>query len=375
MKRIKILMYSTILGNGGAEKAMLNVINNINLEKFMVTLVIARKNGNDYLNQLKKSKWIKYINLGTQDDEDDKIFGLLSKIIEEENPDICFAPGIFTNFILMDALEQIDYKGKIILRESGYVSARNLSEEAKNKLIRQYRKSDAIISISKGIKKDLVQNYYIKKGKIIVINNLVEIDKVIKKASSEKEDKEFLKIEGPKIITVGRLETVKNQKMLLNSFKDVKKQIPTAKLIILGQGTLEKELKNLSRSLKIDDSVYFMGFKENPYYYVKNSDIFALTSLTEGFGNVIIEAMALKVPVICSNCPTGPKEILKNGKYGYLVKLDDEKNLTKKIIELINKPSKRKKMAELGFRRVKKCFDTDIIVSEYESLFEKIGKQ
>lgn len=271
----------------------------------------------------------------------------------------------------MDAIEKINYNGKVVIRESGYVSRRNLPEEAKKKLTFQYNKCDRIIVITKGIKKDLVKNYQIKKQKFILINNPVEIEHINKEADKKEKNKEFSKIKNKKIITVGRLEEPKNHQLLLKSFKNVKEKVKDVDLIIVGKGSLENDLKKLADSLQITDSVHFLGFLDNPYYYLKNSDLFVLSSKTEGFPHVLLEAMSLKTPVLSTNCMTGPKDILKKEKYGYLVKSDDVNQLSKKIIKLLLNDKKRKKKVEKAYRRAEQ-FSPSIIIKKYEKLFEEI---
>lgn len=371
MKKIKILMYTTVFCGGGAERTMLDIINNINLKKFEIILVVGRKNGIGYLKFLKQSKSIKYINLQSDDDKDFEIPDLLSKTIEKEKPDICFAPGIFTNFILMDAIEKISYDGKIVIRESNYVSLRNLSQEAKAKITKQYNQCDKIIAITSGIKRDLIKNYKVNQNKFVLINNPIEIEFIKKYSSKKEENNQFNQIENKKIITIGRLETQKNQIMLLKAFKKVKEKYPKVDLVILGQGSLKEELNQQVRDLKLEESVHFLGFSDNPYYYLKNSDIFVLSSRYEGFPHVLLEAMSLKVPIISTNCPTGPKDILKNGKYGYLVKVDDVKQLSKKILKLLSDDKKYKKKVEKAYKEVNKYLPS-VITGKYEKLFESI---
>lgn len=371
MKRIKLLMYTTIFCGGGAERTILDIINNINLKKFEIILVVGRKNGIGYLKFLKRDKFIKYINLNSGDDEDYKIPDLLAKIITEEKPDICFAPGIFTNFILMDAIEKISYSGKIVIRESNYVSLRNLPKEAKDKITNQYNKCDKIISITKGIEKDLIKNYKISKDKFILINNPVEKELIRTNSLKKEKNAEFDKIKNKKIITVGRLEPQKNQIMLLKSFKKIKEKYHDVDLIILGQGSLLEELQGQAKDLKIDEAVHFLGFVDNPYYYLKNSDVFVLTSKYEGFPHVLLEAMTLEIPIISTNCLTGPKDILKKGKLGYLVKVDDTEKMSKKIMTLLKNNRKSSKKVKKAYKETEKYLPA-VITQKYEKLFESV---
>src|SRR5699024_1692708 len=118
-------------------------------------------------------------------------------------------------------------------------------------------------------------------------------------------EKDFL------IMNMGRLVEEKGQWHLIRAMKYVTQEIKNAKLIIMGVGELESYLKVLVEQLNLVNNVKFLGFKRNPFKYIKNSDLFVMSSISEGFGNVLIEAMACNVPVISTDCRYGPREILE----------------------------------------------------------------
>lgn len=372
VKKIKILIYTTIFSVGGAERFVLDLVNNINLKLFEVILVIGRKNGTSYYKSLKKDRNIKYINLGSPDNQDDKIYMLLGDTLKKEKPDICFAPGIFTNFILLDALAYANYKGKCVIRESNYITSRNLNQESSNKIL-EYNQCDRIVVLTKGMKKDLVK-HQVKSSKITLINNTVEIKEVQEKADIFIDNEEFNSIKGKKIIHVGRLEEQKNQKLLLRSFKMVIEKIKDVDLVIIGKGSKENELKKLSEELGISKKVHFIGFQENPYYFIKRGDLLVLSSLYEGMPHILLETMALKVPVLSTDCKTGPRDILKNGRYGYLVKNRDDRSMAKKIIDLLSNDKRRRKKLEKAYERA--CqYNAPLIIGEYEKVFIDVLKE
>lgn len=209
-----------------------------------------------------------------------------------------------------------------------------------------YKKAKKVIVVSKEMKKDLIENYQIPKEKIVLIYNsypIKEIDKLVYEKLTVKEYNIFDK---PTIITVGRLNKQKGQHHLLNSFKIIKKSIPEAQLVFLGEGILEKVLRNQARDLKVEKDVHFLGFKQNPFKYIANSKVFVMTSYYEGFPNALAEAMVCKVPVISTDCASGPREILApdekgtiidynegTNRYGYLVPAFDNEN--EEIVEKI----------------------------------------
>ena len=134
-----------------------------------------------------------------------------------------------------------------------------------------------------------------------------------------------------KIINIGRLTEQKDQITILKAINIIKNKIKI-KLIILGNGIEEKKLQNYIDENNLNRIVKLYKFKENPYPYILRSNLFILSSKYEGLPNVLLEAASLKKPIISSNCPTGPAEILDNGKGGLLFKTGDHKELAKKIL-------------------------------------------
>lgn len=370
ISKIKLLLYTTIFSNGGAERFILDLLNNINLEEFDITLVVGRKEGTDYLKFLKKDKSIKYINLEYSNVQDHMIFNKLGKTIEEINPDICFAPGIFTNFILLDAINTINYKGKIILRESNYISLRkDLLNDTYSKF-KLYNQAAKVVSLTETLKDDLIENG-VDKHKIVVIPSPIDIDNIITKSNIKENNKEFNNIKTRKIIHVGRLEYQKNHELLLRSFKRVTDTIKDVELVLIGKGSLEEELKVLCNNLNIQDKVHFLGFQDNPYYFIKNSDLLVLSSRYEGLPHVVLESLALKVPVLATDCLSGPRDILGDSKYGYLVKNNSVSALSKMMIKLLRNDELLNSKVEAAYERVFD-YESKRVVSTYEDLFTKV---
>lgn len=197
-----------------------------------------------------------------------------------------------------------------------------------------YPRADKIICITERIKIELQAIARIPEYKIIVIPNTVDNENINSQAECHLEDGYKNIFKDPIIITVGRLIGLKNQKMLLKSFKTVKEKRASVRLFLLGSGPLKNRLMEQARQNKlkvydcesgrpIDENaeVYFAGFEGNPYKYLSRSKVFVLTSDTEGMPLVIIEAMCCGIPVISTDCNTGPRELLsKEGAHQSLLK-------------------------------------------------------
>lgn len=176
-----------------------------------------------------------------------------------------------------------------------------------------------MIAVSNGVKMDLVKNYKVKDNRIFVINNPIDIGE-IRRLANDKLDNGSLSLNKkiPVIITSGRLTEEKGQWHLIRAFSKIRGETP-CKLVILGSGDLEGYLKELVQKLRFQDDVIFLGWQKNPFKYFANANLFVLSSLFEGFGLVLIEAMACGLPVISIDCPSGPREILAPNSTNYQI--------------------------------------------------------
>lgn len=233
----------------------------------------------------------------------------IKKVYNKYSPDIVLSSLGYFNFIVsLFVKENIPVIQNIISVYRGV----NLRSILRYRLINYFSKK--IIAASKGVKDDLIKNFGFQKRKINVIYNSINGKKIKRSAKEEiKNDKINQWTENgdtTTLINVASLTPQKGHYFLLKSFKLAVKKNSSLRLVLLGKGRLEKSLKNLSESLNIEDKVLFCGFKKNPFKFVSRSDIFLLSSLYEGFGNVLIEAMACGVPVVSADCRYGPREII-----------------------------------------------------------------
>lgn len=220
--------------------------------------------------------------------------------------------------------------------------------ENKRKVSLLCRLSDKILCCSKMIEDELRSEYRCRKA--MTLYNPLDVEEIRKKALAEQprlpwEEDDYV------IVSMGREDDVKGYWHLIKSFSLVKKEMPKARLMIIGDGNFE-EYRNLAKKLGIADDVYFPGMKKNPFPYLNVGRIYVLSSHYEGFPNALLEAMTLGIPVISTDCMTGPREILKkkykdnmkcsqeNGKrrleadYGILIaNMNPEKNLEPEIEE------------------------------------------
>ena len=202
-----------------------------------------------------------------------------------------------------------------------------------------YPRADAVCACSQGVAQDVAQISGLPVEKIKVIYNPIVTPALIEKAKEPVEHPWFKAGEPPVILSVGRLTKQKDFPTLIHAFAQVRKQ-QNARLMILGTGPNKSQLEALTFELGIENEVALPGFVDNPYAYMARANVFVLSSAWEGFGNVLVEALAVGTPVISTNC-SGPAEILDNGKYGFLTPVGDSNAIAEAILEVISGNYKR----------------------------------
>lgn len=301
----------------------------------------------------------------------------LSRVIKHEKPSVILSFLTYTNYLTILARNLANPGIPMFLSQQI-----NLKRPLKNQkfkrikekvLIRNlYPKATGIIAVSKGIRENLITDYKIPKNKCFVIYNMANI-KGIKEFANEEVNHPWFKENIPIIIACGRLTVQKNYPLLLRAMSLVLKK-DRARLLILGEGEERPRLERFAKELGISHNVAFLGFESNPFKYMSRATVFVLSSSWEGFGNVIIEAMACGVPVISTRCPSGPDEIITDGVNGLLVPVGDANALAKAILCLRKDKSLRKRIAEAARKRAED-FRVEKMVAEYERVFSEVIKE
>lgn len=198
-----------------------------------------------------------------------------------------------------------------------------------------YPSADTIISVSEGAALDIEKIVRVKKEKVHAIMNPVITPDLSTLASEEVSHEWFKPGQPPVIIAIGRLTSQKDFPTLLRAFALVKQKQP-ARLIILGEGEDRTKLESLASQLSLTNDVRLPGYSPNPYKYLKRAAVFVLSSTFEGLPTVLIEALALGIPVVSTDCQSGPDEILENGKWGDLVPVGDARALAGSILAVLS---------------------------------------
>ena len=230
------------------------------------------------------------------------------------------------------------------------------------KTIYKFPNVKKIITVSKGIEKKLNNNYNLKKTKTIY--NPIDLKLIKQKLLVQKP------VDFDYILAVGRLRRQKGFDILINAFakSSLKNKIM---LIILGEGKERKNLEKLIVELNLKKQVLLYGRVDNPFIYMKYAIFFVLPSRYEGFGNVIVEALACDTPVIATNCESGPSEIIENGKNGLLVPVEDVESLKMAMDKLFYDKELHVKLKTNARRSVKK-YDIKNVVKDWIDVFDGI---
>jgi glycosyltransferase involved in cell wall biosynthesis len=225
-----------------------------------------------------------------------------------------------------------------------------------------YPKADRIVGVSNGVSRDIEQCLGLKKESVKTIYNGVIDEGFFERANEPLKHKWFKPGPPPVLLAVGRLVDQKNFSILLKAFALLREK-REAKLIILGEGYLRPDLEKLTEELGLRNDVDMPGFDINPLKYYKICSVFVLSSRLEGLAGVVIEALACGCPIVATDCPSGPAEILENGKYGLLVPVGDPKAMAEAMSKALDMPHDPEPLIERA-----KEFSVEKAVSNYLSI-------
>jgi glycosyltransferase involved in cell wall biosynthesis len=360
----KLLFIIPHLGGGGSERMFTNLCNNLDRNKFDITLLLLIAQG-EYLSLLKPD--IKIVDLKIIKDDGIlkntiKCLLRIPKVIKAYKPDIVMSTITHIN-IVMGIIKFFQPKSiRFIARESNILSLINKQDPFYVRIFYRllYKRFDIIIAQSQDMKEDF-KNYSIPENKITVINNFVDEDFI----DSMLTNNDIVNIIPDKInlLSVGRLEFQKGYDLLLNSFSKFTDK-DKFHLTILGRGINEKEIRNQIRILSLENHVTLLGFSTNPYKYMEKADVFISSSRFEGFPNVVIEALTCGLPVVANNYPGGINEVLGNNKdLGYIINIENPIELYNAINKCINKDRETVKLA------TRNKYSKNTVIKYYETLF------
>lgn len=308
-----------------------------------------------------------------------KGFYQFKKIVKKENPDYIISFGFPA-----DLMSLLASSSRTLVAVHSLWSKSHGGVVEKNLIKLFFNKAKKIICVSKTAADDLIENFNIKEEKIKIILNPIDTEKIQKQANLpiELEHREIF--DNPVIINMGRFSEEKNHYFLIKTFKEIKNNIKTAKLVILGEGEKRMFLEQLIKDSGLEGSVYLLGLQENPFKFLARAKVFVLSSLREGLPCSILEAMACGLPIISTDCKSGPREILaprtdiksqakdiEYAEFGILTPANSSADSRKKLAEAVIKVLTDKKLSDnLVGKSIQRAKDFDVknIIKQWEFL-------
>jgi glycosyltransferase involved in cell wall biosynthesis len=336
--RPTIALFLPSLGGGGAEKVFLHLGQGFAERGAEVHLVLARAEG-PYLPLVPDS--LQVVDLGAS-----RVLRSLPALVcylRRARPVALLSALDHANVVALWAQKLARVPTRVVVTvhntpSQATAQARTLSARLMRYWVKPfYPWAHAVVAVSKGVANDLVQWVGVPADKVRVIYNPIITPELFHKAEEPLDHPWFQPGQPPVILGAGRLTTQKDFPTLLRAFALVRAQRP-ARLMILGEGELRADLERLAEQLGIAEDFALPGFVQNPYPYLKRAAVFVLSSRWEGLPTVLVEALALGTPVVSTDCPSGPREIHADGKWGRLVPVGDAGKLAEAILETLRQP-------------------------------------
>lgn len=303
----------------------------------------------------------------------------LARVLEHVRPDIIYSGKTHVNVVVALARRKAGVTSRHVASERVHLSTQiaHLDTGAKLKawLIVltarwAYRWVDRVVFVSRDALADGRRLLRLSPQKSCAIHNPIVNDALVAAARETVDHPWFAADQRPVVLAAGRLSPQKGFDQLLRAFHTVAGQT-TARLAILGEGPERERLEALAKTLKIQDRVDLVGFRANPYKYMAQADVFVLSSLWEGLPTVLVEAMACGAPVVATDCPSGPREIITNESEGILVPPADPADLAHAILMVLSKPDLSNEMRLAGRLRAQD-FRVERITRQDEELFLEV---
>ncbi len=379
---MKIMLLATVYEYGGLSKVIRNILDNLDRKRFDVVFLVERLASRHC--PLRKD--IRFINMDVKPVKGgiQKLAHMfrhlhrIKKTVIYEKPDMVLGFGFAVNCLyLLAFLWPVrnmpktvlgEYTEELFVRES----ARSFKERVSNFIYKAimfllYHRADAIVSVSESLAGHIKRFFLMDNAKVKVIHVPIDIAEI--RIRSQEKIREHVN-SLPCVGTVSRLSAEKGINYLIEAFSDLVKKTD-ARLVIVGEGAERENLENMVKDFKIQDKVNFLGWLENPYSYLRKMDVFVLSSLWEGFPNVILESMICGVPVVATRSVGGVEEAIRHGVDGLLVTPKDTHALSNSIYRLLREKELKNRLVTESGKKIEQ-FDSTKITRQYESLISSL---
>lgn len=373
MKRSRICFVLPSLNGGGAERAAVHILNNLSPDRWDRSMFLFSRTG-PYLDEIDPS-----ITLESAHSESRLAqWRALRAFVSRTRPQVVVS--FLSYFSVLTAVHAAAVGARVVFNQQTPMSAfladgdypwrRGWRRTVFDLATRTgYAAANLIITTSKGVADDLVTAFGVRRDKIAVVPNPVDLD-AVREAARESIEPSFERAwQRPVIVAAGRLAEAKNYPLLIDAMAALRQRID-ARLFILGTGDEEAAIRARIRERGLESSIILCGFQKNPWKYIAKADVFALTSRYEGFGNVLIEAMACGVPVVAT-ASAGTRDIVRHGVDGLLVEQHEPAAFAEAIASLVTDETTRQRMSAAALQDAPR-FALPRIAQLYDDVFRGV---
>lgn len=292
----------------------------------------------------------------------------LARYLRDERPDVFLSAASHVNLVALCAYRAAGRPVPIVLRISNDPASNAARRSLPKRLLRARLGSllsvlmpsaDGIITVSNGVADNVARTFGVARERITTIYNPTITPELRRGLGAQLEHPWLAPGQPPVVLGVGRLKRQKDFATLIRAFARVRQERP-ARLVILGEGPKRQQLEELAASLGVATDVSLPGYESNPFAWMKRASVFVLSSAWEGLPGVLIEAMACGCPVVSTDCPSGPAEILDGGRYGPLVPVGDDAALAGAILATLEAPP-----AAAALEERTRLFEVDQAIDRY----------
>lgn len=333
--RLAILI--TDQGDGGVERMLVHTANALAARGVTVHLLVADRD-HPFLDRCDEVVALSELETGSP-------VAAVRRFLEQERPAVLISAKLRDDQLAVDARDAAGVDTRVLFRV-GNPLVHRLRQRTKNpirvwytcmQMARLYRRADGFIAVSSGIADDLVRGLGVPRERIWTLPNPTVVDSLYDE-SKEPVPHRWLRDDAvPVVLAIGGLRRQKNFGVLLRAFAEVRAR-RHVRLVILGEGRQRERLLALARRLGVAGDVDLPGWQPNPYAFMAHASVFVMSSRWEGSPNALVEAAALGVPLIASDCFSGPREILQGGRLGHLVPVNDVSALAAAIHQALESP-------------------------------------
>ncbi|WP_298866221.1 glycosyltransferase [uncultured Gimesia sp.] len=380
-KKIRILFAIGSLGGGGAERVLLDQLARLNRAKFAPLLYLVSHTGSllaelpedvpvfafDSRHSAPRWNWPGRIHR--------QLVADMARVIREQQIDLVFDHTFHMTLIAGPATAVAKTKRISLVvcdPEKDLVSNESRFQFFKKRLLKKaYQTADVVLAVSEGVREATIASYDCDPASVRTMYNPINLERIdgyFNQGDLKLAPEQF------HVVSCGRLHLQKGFSCLINAAEKLiyGKGLTNLRFHILGEGPCREELEREIQQKRLSDYVFLAGFQSNPFQYYREAQLFCLSSLYEGFGLVLAEAMACRIPVLATDCPSGPGEILANGEWGRLVSPGNVDALADQICNAVTHYENWKSIVPAARERIEKMFGYDSSMQKLENLFESI---